>query len=720
MAANFSASHDSAICLIPPEDLWSPINSIRRLYDKAHEKWPPHINLVYPFVRPDLIPEVVDILRRLDLTSLAPTTISLREADAFNHKSHNTIILRPRQRGPRLASELVNAIREAVGWPAQDDYNAHMTVGQTEDAESDSHNFLMNKARLLTPVTWDVGRLAILVRDSPGGPVSGRPMQLWGYIDIHSQQLHQSLPPLKFHLDASKQGAHAQETFQFSPSSLSWHTMADIPPHHPSPQIPDPTRRLVVASYNVLAEFQWPPDASRYPSLISNILSERAAADVLVLQEVTDHFLPFLLQDQDVRTQYRFSTHGPPGHPGHRPLPSLLNVVVLSKLPFSWDYLPFARKHKGAAVLKLAISSETSSTNPDAYPIILAACHLSQGLTDGAVVAKKNELHKLVTYLSTEFSRHPWIIAGDFNLATSAFTIDQARQKGQLSSCGYQYLCEIDQFFADYRLQDAWLLTRLRSGVSQDTCSHSQLAGDLFEGEQGATFDPLNNNLAEMAVGSGLNNRPQRYDRILFNSAFSLSACGFNTFGRPVADTNTGNSAASDHWGIRCLFKNLEGSESITIGGSGHTVATNFRKAPSSLGNLEDLKNSLVTLGCLPTSREEELRRKAFNALRDVLCEPDKEHMGQRQRAGFDVILIPVGSYGLGVWTPDSDVDCLCVGNISSKTFFALAVSKIKRARNRDVNIIRIVRAKTGTMLELIVLGVKFDLQYCAAAQITK
>jgi hypothetical protein len=535
-------------------------------------------------------------------------------------------------------------------------------------------------------------------------------MQLWGYIDIQSRQLEQLSPPLSFHDDGSEEAGQSRPTFEFCSSTLSWQKLTILP------QGPDPVSQLVVASYNVLAEFEWPPDTGRYGLLISTILSEHAAADVLVLQEVTDDFLPYLLQHPHVCDRYRFSSQGPPGHLGHGPLPSLLNIVVLSKFAFAWAYVPFARKHKGAVVLTLAASCRGSPTKP----IVVAACHLTQGLTDGAVVAKKNEFQKLINYLLNQFCNHPWIIAGDFNLATSEFTVDLARKKGQLSSHGYQRLCEIDEMFTNYDLQDAWLLTRLRSGVSQDASSSSLYAGDLFEGEQGATFNPFTNQLAAKAVGSGLNNRPQRYDRILFNNSLSLSACGFNTFGRPISREGAEQPMASDHWGVRCLFRDLDKSEDIAVNRASSMLAAEFRTAPSSLGDLEGLKDILIRLGCWPSKKDEGDRVKALELLQRVLCEPAKDQTIHGPRAGLDIILIPVGSYGLGVWTPDSDVDCLCVGKMSSKTFFTIALSKIRKAKNHSIGIIRLVRAKTGIMLELSVFGIKFDLQYCAASLIVE
>ena len=44
-------THKTAVVLIPPEELWEPIQEIRRLYDKHIARWMPHVTLLYPFRR---------------------------------------------------------------------------------------------------------------------------------------------------------------------------------------------------------------------------------------------------------------------------------------------------------------------------------------------------------------------------------------------------------------------------------------------------------------------------------------------------------------------------------------------------------------------------------------------------------------------------------------------------------------------------------------------
>ena len=41
--------YTSAVVIIPPKELWEPIQKIRKLYDRQIGRWMPHINLIYPF-----------------------------------------------------------------------------------------------------------------------------------------------------------------------------------------------------------------------------------------------------------------------------------------------------------------------------------------------------------------------------------------------------------------------------------------------------------------------------------------------------------------------------------------------------------------------------------------------------------------------------------------------------------------------------------------------
>lgn len=43
-------TYKTAIALLPPSSIISPIEAVRSVHDKNFKRWPPHINLIYPFL----------------------------------------------------------------------------------------------------------------------------------------------------------------------------------------------------------------------------------------------------------------------------------------------------------------------------------------------------------------------------------------------------------------------------------------------------------------------------------------------------------------------------------------------------------------------------------------------------------------------------------------------------------------------------------------------
>ncbi|KAF7548301.1 hypothetical protein G7Z17_g7156 [Cylindrodendrum hubeiense] len=695
-------SHETALCLIPPRHLWPAADRLRCLYDKAYGAWPPHINLIYPFVRPEVLSGAADIISLLPLSQYHQRHINLGAAGTFIHKHHNTIFLSP-PHGPDTAvlSQLRDEICAALAQSSGRSYRPHMTIGQSDDALAAPHHFLVEKVRLLGSLAWDLCEIAILTRDAAPSEGEGpRSMMHWATLDLSSQFLTRSQPPQHLYelsKTVPKLGdmpftpkATTQPSFQCTNPSGMWQASPVSPIAADAQHVLD---RLVVASYNVLAEFEWPPKSTRHPGLVENLLSSRAVADVLVLQEVTDHFLPFLLANEDIRLRYPFATHGPPDQPTIGPLPSMLNVVVLSKFPLRWEHLPFQRKHKGCTVVQFPTVGIRDSKECF-RPWVLAACHLSQGLTDGAVVAKKKEVQRMIDHLTTHYAQHPWILAGDFNLATSSYTVDAARKKQDISSHTVQYLRDIDLLLSNAGFQDTWLTTRLESGESSDVVNDYRSAADAYEGEQGATFDPFVNSLAAKLVGTGLNNRPQRYDRILIKPNNEYSPQGFNMFGQTPLEQPEGDesSYASDHWGVRCLLVRVSVEDDPKRSGVPDAIV-HLRKSPPGLGSLDDLKQCLDRHGCLPTEVDRAERKDALLVLETALLDAARPGAQADARSGLVLTLVPVGSYGLG---------------------------RLRKSASKGIKILRRVKANSGYMLELEVCGIKVDLQYCAATSVAE
>lgn len=55
--------HTSTVALVPPESVWEPIQQARTdLKDKGLYRWPPHINLLYPFLPTEDFDDAITLL----------------------------------------------------------------------------------------------------------------------------------------------------------------------------------------------------------------------------------------------------------------------------------------------------------------------------------------------------------------------------------------------------------------------------------------------------------------------------------------------------------------------------------------------------------------------------------------------------------------------------------------------------------------------------------
>jgi endonuclease/exonuclease/phosphatase family metal-dependent hydrolase len=727
-------SYDTALCIIPPISQCSHIDQLRELYDKAYGRWPPHINLVYPFVAPENLPRAQQQIQqhlaehhdRVD-----PIDVEMNQAGCFKQKNQYTIFL-----GEHLASStsslqsLRTVALQALG---QGDARStlHLTIGQSQDNTIFSREFLLAKARLLPSLRFRVGALAILVRQRATGAESTDYMSLYTTIDIGAQgnawrpsaseywlhperltlsdsQLGADGEDQEFHQDARAYDHEAQigSTFYFNEEQDMWTACTG----EESSEIE--TETVTVSSYNVLIDTEYPPTHDRDPLVVRNILSDSAMADILVLQEVSDDFLSYLLQDTEIQRRYPFTSHGDPNQPDIGPLPSLRNVVILSRYPFNWCSVPFHRKHKGALVAQFGGLAMTGL--PGSQGLVVAGVHLTAGLTDGSVATKKAQMQHLTGYLRRNYENEPWVITGDFNIVTSTYTIDISFKNKSITNETVAALSTIEAAISDAGLLDAWSVARVEAADEIG----AEGSEDLFEGEEGATFDPKSNRLAAGTTTTS-HDRPQRYDRILVRPRDTLRIGRFNHFGLPEIVDNA-QVIASDHYGVRATMHILDntadkqGIDSIST----ELPSIEHKRAVATLSESSGMISALTAHDMFPNEEQSQQHQDAFALLKQIVLGTSEGT--DAAQSDIPMVLVPVGSYALGVWTAESDIDCLCIGTISSKTFFKLARQRIMKAESQEVRILRKVEASTGTMLELSVNGISMDLQYCPAGRVVE
>ncbi len=786
-------SHQSALCLLPPSEISRRANSLRALHDKAFNSWPPHINLIYPFVTRRNLPQALAVLQNSLIAAPTATAkpsidVCLVSSDVFSRGRTDTWTVyvapdkasNPAATTDRCAYKTLEDLREFIVRAFHGDttnasdlaagtYRPHLTIGQVKAEDSQSREDLLIKAKQICPLQWPAASLAILVRCAPDSHDDSLPcMRIWKVIGLSGQIIHDHSPP------ATQLGC-AQTTsrlLSYAPSHLSLVQKDHTPRSQYVPLMTSSGQRLMkgalhfstasglwescrssstsaseyhllkevsVSSYNVLSSSPVIPESQRYSLLIATLLADSSTADVLVLQEVSNDFLSRLLRDTGIQRKWPFTTHGPPSQSDCPMLADICNIVVLSKTSFLWESVDFKQNHKGAIVIQMdrigtfREDAEAKTTGNPPYssisqlsPLTIAGVHFTSGLNDEAVSAKASQLEALLAYLTREHGSSPWIIAGDMNVATSAVTIESALRKGMLDLESASTLDDWDLIQAEAGLTDAWLAARLKNCVAHALTATALDADELQDGEEGATFDPLSNVLAAEGAKS-CGDRPQRYDRILFKGNGVLDISNFNLFGLEDSLTGGTNSShglrgyGSDHWGIRAGFdvKTVTGPSDMEAVTSIRQISIS-RPRSEQLAGAKQLEQMLRKRGEIPSQEEMSKRKAAFCLLRSVLVQENQDSASTdislaRNRSGVFLNLVAVGSYGLGVWSNSSDIDCLCIGSISTKTFFALARQRIVRANVMGISIVRFVAASTGMMLELVINGIKCDLQYAPA-----
>ena len=149
-------THETSVAMVPSDDAWLHIQSARRLVeDKGLWRWPPHANLLYPFVAPSLFESAACELARA-AASVEPFSCTLRDFGVFVHKRSATLWLRPDTSRDGALHDLQYALQRAM--PLCDaqrsqhggDFTPHVTVGHFADEAS----ALAARDRILTAAFW--------------------------------------------------------------------------------------------------------------------------------------------------------------------------------------------------------------------------------------------------------------------------------------------------------------------------------------------------------------------------------------------------------------------------------------------------------------------------------------------------------------------------------------------------------------------------------------
>lgn len=157
-------THQTAVAIVPPPEVWGPIQAIRERYDRQFRRWPPHINLLYPFYPPELFDEASS--RLVDVCStFSPFTVVLADFRFFRHSSRQaTLWLAPEPKDDLIqlqaalqtdCPECDDLLRFAAG------FTPHLSVGQAGSAE-EARQLQDDWQRSWTPIRFQLSAVALL------------------------------------------------------------------------------------------------------------------------------------------------------------------------------------------------------------------------------------------------------------------------------------------------------------------------------------------------------------------------------------------------------------------------------------------------------------------------------------------------------------------------------------------------------------------------------
>jgi poly(A) polymerase len=162
--------HQAAVVLIPPDELWGPIETLRSKHDRHYERWMPHVTLLYPFVPEEHFAEAETLIAEA-LRGVAPFQVTLSGFGHFEHRNSVTVWLRPEDQ-PHGALKFLQAALQAAlpqcdeqGSKSENGFTPHLSVGQfPRSSPAELRRTLAAWERDWKPLTFEAREVCLISR----------------------------------------------------------------------------------------------------------------------------------------------------------------------------------------------------------------------------------------------------------------------------------------------------------------------------------------------------------------------------------------------------------------------------------------------------------------------------------------------------------------------------------------------------------------------------
>ncbi|KAF3934553.1 hypothetical protein ABW19_dt0209031 [Dactylella cylindrospora] len=702
-----SQSPDSALAVVLPESCVDVVQPFRSVYDAAALKWPPHLNLFYPFVNADFLGPASEFIDdQLKAFWKSPVYIRFGYVEVFagGKKRPSFLVLRPDKKSEQELQRIYTHLCGMFPDVAKDvkrPFKPHLTIGQVYRGNEGKLKSLKTKLEILCR---RIGRVKLGLATMRRLEGKMRYVRSW---DIEEYDVH--LSPECVPGTITKRDT-------WTPSPLFDNNKIAIADDSedeawvkmdPKLEIErTPGRSFTLSSFNVFFDYDNIEGSDdRWWVVCKKILTLKSA--IICLQEVSDALFEVIREDEDIRLKYPYISHSP-----DRPLLRHQNCVILSSIPFTWEELASTQQGRSIGFAKFeqlgyytikqaeakieVAGGEDEAEEPTKVwnPLIVCNVHLPAYLMDETIKIRSSYTEDLKAHLTKYYPSNPVLVVGDTNIPNDEIIEYAVKHKIIEASSGAQYA----QLFPETEYLDAW-----------------KIAG---EGLDGSTFDPTNNPLAHSSSqsGSSVPVQPQRYDRV-----YLRKQGGDNLLIRETrVDREEYDALISDHYILSTKLSFIDDERKID--------AAAMLELPETSLTDNELRELLIRNNCFPTEAESEVREYALASLRACLQGADRLDATVINET-FKFRMAPVGSYGLGTHDSNSDIDCLVVGNISSNLFWQVAKRRIKQWQAHStttessklaIKIVRYVDAAIPMLILLIGDKVRIDLQYCTAGRIVE
>lgn len=122
----------TALAILLPVHVAKYVDNFREVNDKAFDRWPAHINLVYPFIPESKFSELEAKLKIAFQDNLQSFTIHLDTIDYFTQSDCLTMHAKPKRTADltKLHTIILDCLSDIVDINTMRDFQPHMTLGQ--------------------------------------------------------------------------------------------------------------------------------------------------------------------------------------------------------------------------------------------------------------------------------------------------------------------------------------------------------------------------------------------------------------------------------------------------------------------------------------------------------------------------------------------------------------------------------------------------------------